>query len=70
MELCQGRAGGGEGKAVPQRVVGMAQLPGQQAQPRAAGAQGVLGHHSDTRSGWCCVIPVGPFQLGTFYVLW
>ena len=29
----------GEGKALPQRAVGTAQLPGQWAQPRAAAAQ-------------------------------
>ena len=45
----------------------MAQLPGQRAQPQAAGAQGALGHRSDIGSGQCCVILVGPFQLGIYY---
>ena len=48
-----GRGGleGGEGKAALHWVVGMAQLPGWWAQPRAAGAQGALGHCSDIGLG-------------------
>jgi len=34
MELHHERSGGVEEKVLPQRAVGMAQLPGQQAQPR------------------------------------
>lgn len=76
MELHHERSGGVEEKVLPQRAVGMAQLPGQQAQPRAAGAQGTLRHCSDIGLGFVgavcgqglgSVILVGPFQLGLSY---
>ena len=47
-ELCQGRAGGAEGKAVPQRAVGMAQAAQGSGHGPDAGAQGALGHRSHT----------------------
>lgn len=56
---------------MPQRAVGMEQLPGQWARPRAAGAQGALGHRSQPQGlslggtvwgrGLDWVTLVGPF---------
>lgn len=77
MELHHGRSGGGEEKVLPWKIVCMAQLPGQRAQPSSARAQGALGHLSAIGLGFGdavygqglgSVIPVGPFQPGLFSI--
>ena len=73
MRLCQGRAEGGQGKSLPQRVVGMEQLPRAvgTAPCRCSGSAGTLLSYTGlgfwaVLCGLDTVILMGLFQLGVF----